>query len=278
MPLLLAIPPCRLPRRPWATGPLARGLPLALAVWLAAIPLLGAGPTWAKACYARVARATQRGKRFEYTQLDGTPLLIGAVPRSAAHLQTLHDEGVRAVVTLNQAWEPQAPSATFADVGLAQLRLPTPDYAAPRQQDIRRAVAFIRQHAQSGHRVYVHCNGGKGRSAVCTLAYLVSQARLGVGLQPCDMGLHAHHIGLQRPSRGPPSTAGFEHCRGIRCVSGAVMHYVMHYAMHYVMHYAIHYAGLQLHRGVRSGGVAAADHATSLAAVGSAAAAVTAAR
>ena len=28
---------------------------------------------------------------------------------------------------------------------------------------------------QAGHRVYVHCNGGKGRSAVCTLAYLVSQ-------------------------------------------------------------------------------------------------------
>ena len=88
---------------------------MALAVWLAAIPLLGAGPTWAKACYARVARATQRGKAFEYTQLDGThaQLLIGAVPRSAAHLRALHDEGVRAVLTLNQAWEPQAPSATL---------------------------------------------------------------------------------------------------------------------------------------------------------------------
>ena len=109
-------PPGRLPpRRPWATGHLARGLPMALAVWLAAIPLLGAGPTWAKACYARVARATQRGKAFEYTQLDGThaQLLIGAVPRSAAHLRALHDEGVRAVLTLNQAWEPQAPSATL---------------------------------------------------------------------------------------------------------------------------------------------------------------------
>ena len=150
---------------------------MALAVWLAAIPLLGAGPTWAKACYARVARATQRSKAFEYTQLDGAhaQLLMGAVPRSAAHLQALHDEGVRAVVTLNQAWEPQAPSATFNEAGLAQLRLPTPDYAAPSQRDIRRAVAFIDQHLQAGHRVYVHCNGGKGRSAVCTLAYLISQ-------------------------------------------------------------------------------------------------------
>lgn len=111
MPALRAVPPPgRLPpRRPSATGHLGLGLPVALAVWLAAIPLLGAGPTWAKACYARVARATQRGKAFEYTQLDGAheQLLIGAVPRSAAHLRALHDEGVRAVVTLNQAWEPQ---------------------------------------------------------------------------------------------------------------------------------------------------------------------------
>ena len=30
--------------------------------------------------------------------------------------------------------------------------------------------------------MYVHCNGGKGRSAVCTLAYLVSQVELGLGL------------------------------------------------------------------------------------------------
>ena len=100
---------------------------MALAVWLAAIPLLGAGPTWAKACYARVARATQRGKAFEYTQLDGThaQLLIGAVPRSAAHLQALHDEGVRAVVTLNQAWEPQVRQqlgSSQQQVGSSQTR------------------------------------------------------------------------------------------------------------------------------------------------------------
>ena len=43
----------------------------------------------------------------------------------------------------------QAPSATFSEAGLAQLRLPTPDYAAPSQRDIRRAVAFIDQHVQA---------------------------------------------------------------------------------------------------------------------------------
>ena len=168
MPLVALPPPGRLlARRPWTAGHLARGLPMALAVWLAAIPLLGAGPTWAKACYARVARATQRGKAFEYTQLEGAheQLLIGTVPRSAAHLQALHDEGVRGVVTLNQAWEPQAPSATFREAGLEQLRVPTPDYAAPSQRDIRRAVAFIDQHVQAGH----HASHGRER-CICTCA------------------------------------------------------------------------------------------------------------
>ena len=220
MPLVALPPPGRLlARRPWMADHLARGLPMALAVWLAAIPLLGAGPTWAKACYARVARATQRGKAFEYTQLEGAheQLLIGTVPRSAAHLQALHDEGVRAVVTLNQAWEPQAPSATFREAGLEQLRVPTPDYAAPSQRDIRRAVAFIDQHVQAGDRVYVHCNGGKGRSAVCTLAYLVSQGMSAadayalVASQRRITRLPTRLWGFQRPqSRGMSSNSSKE--------------------------------------------------------------------
>ena len=168
-----ALPP-RLPRGV-DPGQLASGLTLTLAIWLAAVPLLGAGPTWIKSCFARLARATKRGKPFEYTALDGTPLLLGAVPRSEAHLQALHDAGVRAVVTLNQGWEPQAPASAFRTAGLEQLRLPTPDFAAPSQRDIRRAVDFIGRHVEAGHHVYVHCNGGKGRSAVCTLAYLVAQ-------------------------------------------------------------------------------------------------------
>ena len=39
--------------------------------------------------------------------VQGTRLYLGTVPRSAAHLAELHSLGVRAVVTLNQAWEPQ---------------------------------------------------------------------------------------------------------------------------------------------------------------------------
>ena len=220
MPLVALTPPGRLlARRPWTAGHLARGLPMALAVWLAAIPLLGAGPTWAKACYARVARATQRGKAFEYTQLEGAheQLLIGTVPRSAARLQALHDEGVRAVVTLNQAWEPQAPSATFREAGLEQLRVPTPDYAAPSQRDIRRAVAFIDQHVQAGH----HASHGRERcicacACACACAYCISSIRqltdlhrpARAGGRPCVRALQRRQRALGGVHAGLPRLAG----------------------------------------------------------------------
>ena len=68
----------------------------------------------------------------------------------------------------------QAPSATFREAGLEQLRVPTPDYAAPSQRDIRRAVAFIDQHVQAGH----HASHGRERcicacACACACAYCI---------------------------------------------------------------------------------------------------------
>ena len=114
---------------------------------------------------------------WHFTELTGTNLFIGAVPTTDEHLRELQDAGVRAVVTLNQAWEPQAPGGVGAAcerVGLAHLHLPTPDYSSPSQADVHRAVAFIKAQIDAGGGVYVHCNAGRGRSAVCVLAYLMT--------------------------------------------------------------------------------------------------------
>ena len=109
-------------------------------------------------------------------RVQGTNLYLGTVPRSAAHLAELHSLGVRAVVTLNQAWEPQidggVPKAA-ADAGMHHLNAPTPDFAAPTQRHLRAAVDFTEKHVNAGHGVYVHCNGGRGRSVVCLLGFLI---------------------------------------------------------------------------------------------------------
>ena len=109
-------------------------------------------------------------------RVQGTSLYVGTVPRTAAHLAELHSLGVRAVVTLNQAWEPQVdggvPKAAAA-AGMHHLNAPTPDFAAPTQRHLRAAVDFMEEHVNAGHGVYVHCNGGRGRSVVCLLGFLV---------------------------------------------------------------------------------------------------------
>ena len=104
-------------------------------------------------------------------------MFLGTVPQSDDELLELHQEGVRAVVSLNQHWEPQVAGglgAACARTGLVHLSLPTPDYSSPSQRDIQRAVEFIDEHVSRGESVYVHCNAGRGRSAVCVLAYLMS--------------------------------------------------------------------------------------------------------
>ena len=50
-----------------------------------------------------------------------TRLFLGTVPRSPEHLAELHEQGVRAVVTLNQRWEPQVVGGVPKAAAVAQL-------------------------------------------------------------------------------------------------------------------------------------------------------------
>lgn len=145
-----------------------------LAMCACSLPMFR-GPRWLKSAFARLARAARPPPRWQWTRLDGTSLVIGTVPQEDAHMRELYNDGVRAVVSLNMRWEPQVEgglAAACKRAGLRHLALPTPDYSAPSLSDVRRAVAFITEHAAKGG-VYVHCNAGRGRSAVCLLAYLM---------------------------------------------------------------------------------------------------------
>ena len=104
--------------------------------------------------------------------------MLGSVPRSNEHLLELRREhNVRAVITLNQAWEPQVNGGVAracAQCEIEHLGLPTPDFAAPSQRDIRRAVEFMSAQIAAGGAVYVHCNGGKGRTGTLVACVLLA--------------------------------------------------------------------------------------------------------
>jgi atypical dual specificity phosphatase len=103
-------------------------------------------------------------------------VLLGALP-AEGHVAELKAAGIGAVI--NICSETCGPVKHYKEAGIEQLHLPTVDFTPPRLEDIRTAVAFIQQQIRRGHKVYVHCKAGRGRSATVVLCYLISK-----GLSP----------------------------------------------------------------------------------------------
>lgn len=98
-------------------------------------------------------------------------VVLGALP-SKTMLRELKRLGVTGVI--NCCDEYCGDAAALAELGLEQLHLPTLDYHSPGPKHVRRALAFIEQHARNGGRVYIHCKAGRGRSATLALCYLIA--------------------------------------------------------------------------------------------------------
>eukprot|EP00913_Durusdinium_trenchii_P026426 g24792.t3 len=130
-------------------------------------------------------------------------------------LEELKSLGVGAMVTLNEAWEMELSNKFVRDsCGIEHLHLPTPDFFAPKQEDIEAAVHFITAHVRKGIGVYVHCNGGKGRSAVCVICFLASfmdlSPELAYDRAPMRgvLGLHKQWRAVKRFCRRVSRTGG----------------------------------------------------------------------
>jgi protein-tyrosine phosphatase len=66
---------------------------------------------------------------------------------------TPQNESVKAVIDMTESWErfvADAELMTRFGPSLPWLRLPTPDYAAPAVEDIRRAITFIEERTRAG--------------------------------------------------------------------------------------------------------------------------------
>jgi atypical dual specificity phosphatase len=153
------------------------GTLIAVPFFLLVLTLLtGCGPIWWKNCNARFIRTFKNKKRpFEYTLIDDC-VILGALPRTEAHLLELKNKhNVSGIVTLNMSWELIMQPEDVIKAGMESLLISTPDYCAPLIKDCIKGVEFIEKCKANneGSRVYVHCNAGKGRSTTVVLCYLM---------------------------------------------------------------------------------------------------------
>lgn len=103
------------------------------------------------------------------SQIDDV-LIIGSQP-SFWDVNNLMELGVKAVV--NMCEEYSGPVETYKQRGIIQLRLPTTDHSEPTIDSIHKAIEFIEKHKKLGHKVFVHCRAGRGRSGAITFCWLV---------------------------------------------------------------------------------------------------------
>ena len=109
--------------------------------------------------------------RLNYSRLNDA-LLAGAMPHAAEHVRSLDREGVRHVVNLceeREYWEGERAIvlAAYDAAGIVEHHMPVKDGATVPAAVIDAAVVV-----SDGGAVYVHCRGGRERSATVAAALL----------------------------------------------------------------------------------------------------------
>jgi atypical dual specificity phosphatase len=111
--------------------------------------------------------------RLPYSRLNDR-LLAGPMPHTEEHVAALRDEGVVVVVNLceeREYWdgERETVTAAYEASGIRELHLPVKDGSTVPHAVLDAAVDGMRDGV-----VYVHCRGGRERSATVATALLAA--------------------------------------------------------------------------------------------------------
>ena len=117
--------------------------------------------------------------RLNYSRLNER-LLAGAMPHAPEHVDALQAEGVGVVVNLceeREYWdgERELVTAAYGSRGIVELHLPVKDGSTVPAAVIDQALA-----AAADAVAYVHCRGGRERSATVATALLARSEGLSI--------------------------------------------------------------------------------------------------
>jgi atypical dual specificity phosphatase len=121
-------------------------------------------------------------------------LAASPLPRRDADLQSLYDQGIRAILTLTErslTANTQISDKLVRELGITLKHIPIDDFHAPTYEQAEEAVAFIDEMAAVGRPVLVHCLAGQGRTGCILHSYFLTK---GSGLRDAK-----YEVSMRRP-------------------------------------------------------------------------------
>jgi predicted protein tyrosine phosphatase len=115
---------------------------------------------------------------MKMTWIEDGLLAASGIPLDAPDIQSLHQQGIRAILSLTE--QPltsfkKLPPALFDELNVTYLHVPIPDGYPPTIPQAGAILQFIDEMKSQARAVFVHCHAGLGRTGTVLHLYYLAQ-------------------------------------------------------------------------------------------------------